>query len=84
MERPVLHSAVAGGRSRELNTTPERVAVLFATSDEALAIVLEAHQRTATAVKAASPGTQVGITRRTTQAAPGGEALAAEIWSDIF
>jgi len=73
--------------ARELNTTPEKVKpFLFATSDEALAIILEAHERTAAAVKAASPSTQVGITLalNDVQAAPGGEALAAEIWSDIF
>jgi beta-glucosidase len=73
--------------AREFNTTPENVKpLLFAMSDEAVAIITEAHERAAAAVKATSPGTRVGITLalNDVQVLPGGEALAAEIWSDIF
>lgn len=78
-----LLQAAAG----ELNTTPEKIKpILFARSDEALTIILEAHERAAAAIKAASPGTWVGITLalQDVQAAPGGEALAAQIRSDIL
>jgi beta-glucosidase len=71
----------------ELNTTAEKVQpLIFATSDAALAVITQAHERAVASIKSISPATQVGITLalNDVQALPGGEALAEQIKNDVL
>ncbi len=73
--------------AQALNTTPDRVKPFLMTIGEAAQpLILEAHERARDAIKAASPGSQVGITLALDdiQALPGGEANADALQHEVF
>lgn len=73
--------------AQELNAPPEKVKnFLFSASDQAIALVKQAHERAREAIKAARPQAQVGITLalQHIQPQPGGEEPAQRIQQEVY